>query len=101
MTFARGKVGMANSQTDKERVLAGAGPELLIGLALGANAAWVNMAFKSLTLYGSISSTGNSEPVLDAVYLVSIVTVCLMLVIAAVAEHRTRSEEHTSELQSR
>ncbi len=89
MTFARGKVGMANSQTDKERVLAGAGPELLIGLALGANAAWVNMAFKSLTLYGSISSTGNSEPVLDAVYLVSIVTVCLMLVIAAVAEHRT------------
>ena len=65
------------------------GPEALVGLGLGANAAWVSMAFKSLTLYGNVSAEGGSEPVLDAVYLISIVTVCITLCIAAAAERRT------------
>lgn len=65
------------------------GPEVLVGLGLGANAAWVSMAFKSLTLYGNVSTEGGSEPVLDAVYLISIITVCITLCIVAAAERRT------------
>lgn len=65
------------------------GPELLVGLGLGANAAWVSMSFKSLTLYGNVASAGGSEPVLDAVYLISIATVCVTLSLAAAAERRT------------
>lgn len=79
---------MPASSATKGKTIGSIGPELLVGLGLGANGAWVGMSFKSLTLYGNVSAPGGSEPVLDAVYLISIVTVCITLAIAAVMERR-------------
>lgn len=80
---------MASSSSPESRKLTAIGPHILLGLALGANSAWVNMAFKSLTLYSGANGTSNSEPILDSVYLISIVSVCLTLIICSVAERRT------------
>lgn len=71
--------------------LKGIGPETLVGLGLACNGAWVNMAFKSLTLYGNSSNAVSHEPVLDAIYLISIVSVCVTLSIASLMERRTWS----------
>ncbi|MCI8366214.1 MAG: response regulator transcription factor [Eggerthellaceae bacterium] len=67
----------------------GIGPELLVGLGLGFNSAWVSMAFKSLTLYGSAAEGPGAEPVLDGVYLISIISVCITLLVASLFQKRT------------
>ena len=53
--------------------------ELIVGAALGCNTAWVSMSFKSLGLYAGLA---HSEAVLDTVYLTSIVSVVLTLIVA-------------------
>lgn len=60
--------------------------ELTVGAALGCNTAWVSMSFKSLGLYAGLAA---SEPVLDTVYLVSIIAVALTLVVAGVFAQAT------------
>ncbi len=69
-----------NSSQDKgakRRILPSAG-ELAVGAAWGCLSAWVSMCFKSVNMY-----TETGEPVLDATYLISIVTICIVLFAAA------------------
>lgn len=54
--------------------------EVACGLAYGCLGAWVSMNFKSLNIFISLSE---SEGALDTVYLVSIITVVLTLLVAA------------------
>ena len=60
--------------------------ELAIGTALGCNMAWVSMSFKSMGFYASY---GHGESLLDAIYLVSIVTVALTLLLAGAFDRAT------------
>ena len=60
--------------------------ELTVGAALGCNTAWVSMSFKSLGLYAGLTA---SETVLDTVYLVSIISVALTLVVAGMFAQAT------------
>ena len=54
--------------------------EIACGLAFGCLGAWISMVFKSLNIFTDLPQ---SEGALDAVYLISIITVTVTLVIVA------------------
>lgn len=60
--------------------------ELMVGAALGCSTAWVSMAFKSMGLYAGMAQ---AESTLDAVYLVSIISVALTLLVAGALAQET------------
>ncbi len=60
--------------------------ELMMGAALGCSTAWVSMAFKSMGLYAGMAQ---GEATLDAVYLVSIISVALTLLVAGALAQET------------
>lgn len=60
--------------------------ELIVGAAFGCATAWVSMSFKSLGLYADAS---RSESVLDTVYLISIVSVCVTFILAGIFDKAT------------
>ena len=68
------------------RIAALSSTTVLLGLALGLNGTWVVAAFQSLNIFAFVD---RSEPVLDAVYLVSIVAVTLTLLFVGLFEHRS------------
>ncbi len=61
-------------------------PELLVGLAHACFMSWVSMNFHSVGLYASASMP---EYVLDTVYLISIIAVCLTLLFAGIYQKTT------------
>lgn len=71
---------MRSKQTGTSRHLI-----VAMGAALGLNGSWVVAVFQSLNIFAFFDE---SEPVLDAVYLVSIVAISLTLLIMGVFEHR-------------
>ncbi|MFR5091380.1 MAG: hypothetical protein ACLTDR_04525 [Adlercreutzia equolifaciens] len=71
---------MRSKQTGTSRHLI-----VAMGAALGLNGSWVVAVFQSLNVFAFFDE---SEPVLDAVYLVSIVAISLTLLIMGVFEHR-------------
>lgn len=73
-----------SAECERTRMLPSGG-ELALGVALGCNMAWVSMCFKSMNVY---VGAAHAEALLDAVYLVSIVTVTLTLALAGVLYRR-------------
>lgn len=58
--------------------------DILIGIGFGCYTSWVSMAFRSMGLFASDGAGG--EQVLDTVYLVSIITITIVLFLSA-AQH--------------
>ena len=58
--------------------------DILIGIGFGCYTSWVSMAFHSMGLFASDGAGG--EQVLDTVYLVSIITITIVLFLSA-AQH--------------
>lgn len=72
--------------TNKPRPALLSASDLLIGLGFGCYTSWVSMAFHSMGLFASYGA--DSEQVLDAVYLISIITITTVLFLSAALHAR-------------
>ena len=84
-TNTQATIKTKDNKKEKTRTLLGL-PEFIVGLAQACFTSWVSMNFHSVGIYASASVPEN---VLDTVYLVSIIAVCLTLLFAGIYQKAT------------